>query len=241
MNTNVTPEVESDSFGGPKLPGLPNDNERFAVTEVRLGRRPFVRELLETVVLTLLIFLAVRTVVQNFVVEGTSMEPTMHSDQMLFVNKAAYYQWDTRFFERLNPLGGGAEVPAQMSYLLGAPQRGDIIVLHAPNDYLQRDFIKRVIGLPEEQVQVRANDGVYINGLKLTEPYIQDPPDYNWPPEGTDTIVPANQLFVLGDNRRNSDDSHVFGFIQQSSVVGRAWFIYWPRESLGPIPHPTYK
>ncbi len=240
MNANVTPDVESDAFAGPTLPGLPRDDERFAVTEVRIGRRPFGRELLETVLLTLLLFFVVRGVVQNFVVEGQSMEPTLHNGQMLFVNKAAYYQWDTHFLEHLNPLAG-ADVPVQMSYLLGAPQRGDIIVLHAPNDYLQRDFIKRVIGLPEDRVQVRAEDGVYVNGLKLPEPYVHDTPDYNWPPAGSETVVPAGQLFVLGDNRRNSDDSHVFGFIKQSAVVGRAWFVYWPRESLGPLPHPTYK
>src|ERR687885_1846975 len=102
------------------------------------------RDILETALLTLVIFLAVRFGVQTFRVEGFSMEPTLHSNQYLLVNK--------------------------VSYMVGNPQRGDIVVLRFPQDP-RRDFIKRVIGLPGEEVEVRGGS-VYINGRVLDEPYI---------------------------------------------------------------------
>jgi signal peptidase I len=234
--SQISPEIEPDAFDTPAPRGLPQDDERFSVPEVQMGRRPFARELLETILLTVAIFIGVRFVVQNFVVEGTSMEPTLHTNQMLLVNKAAYFQWDT-------------------NYVFGAPQRGDIVVFHAPNENPPRDFIKRVIALPGETVDVRAGDGVYIKPaggqtfVKLDEPYIKDVPQYNWPiPIGDPNVDPntrgsgilPGELFVLGDNRNNSDDSHEFGPIKMDSVVGRAWFTYWPREDFGPLSHPVY-
>ena len=78
--------------------------------------------------------------------------------------------------------------------------------------------------------------GVYVNGVKLSEPYIRQTPDYALPP----TVVPPGQVFVLGDNRRNSQDSHAFGPIQVERIIGSAFVSYWPQDRWGFIPHPTY-
>ena len=115
-------------------------------------------------------------------------------------------------------------------YRLSAPKRQDIIVFRAPPeatpDPTKTDFIKRLIGLPGERVEVRRYDGVYINGVKLKEPYIGplQIPDYDYGP----MEVPAGRYFVMGDNRRNSNDSHVWGFLERWRLEGKAMVIFWP-------------
>ncbi len=170
--------------------------------------RSLARELLETAVLTILIFLAIRLVVQNFRIEGSSMEPTLHAGQYLIVNKAVYW---------LHP-----------------PERGDIVVFEyprAPN----RDFIKRVIGLPGEEVEVR-NGVVYINGKRLYEPYISAPSNRSFGPR----VVGPNEYFVLGDNRPNSSDSRTWGMLPREHIIGKAWISYWPPETWGFVPNSGY-
>jgi signal peptidase I len=225
--------TDSDSFWHQDMGRLPPGDEGSTVTEVRIGGKSAVREILETIVLTLLIFLAVRALGQNFVVEGESMLPTLNNSQYLIVDKVSYARWDSNFLPRLF----GQDVPTDTHYLLGnGPQRGDIIVFHAWHE--DKDYIKRVIGLPGDQIEIKFNDHVYVNGVPLTEPYILDPPDYDLAP----LTVPANSLFVLGDNRRNSSDSHLKdnGPVSMDQVIGRAWISYWPPPTIGPLPHPTY-
>jgi signal peptidase I len=109
----------------------------------------------------------------------------------------------------------------RLAYKIGNPVRGDIVVFSFPMDPKQ-DLIKRVIGLPGETISVQ--DGkVLVNGMALDEPYIAAPPIYNntW-------VVPEGQLFVLGDNRNESKDSHEWGMLPMENVVGRAILIYWP-------------
>ena len=120
----------------------------------------------------------------------------------------------------------------RLAYKIGNPARGDIVVFSFPMDPRQ-DLIKRVIGLPGESISVR--DGkVMINGVPLEEPYIAAPPIYN------DTwVVPEGQLFVLGDNRNESKDSHEWGFLPMENVVGRAILIYWPPPEWQVIDHAT--
>jgi signal peptidase I len=173
-----------------------------------LGGEPIkaaVRDILETALLTLVIFLSVRLGVQNFRVEGFSMEPTLHTNQYLLVNK--------------------------VSYMVGEPQRGDIVVLRFPQDP-RRDFIKRVIGLPGEEVEVRGGS-VYINGRVLDEPYLTDRPVYTYPKKN----VPENGYFVLGDNRNNSHDSHVWDWLPREYLIGKAWVSYWPVQEWGVLRH----
>ncbi|MBX6772136.1 MAG: signal peptidase I [Chloroflexi bacterium] len=179
------------------------------------------RDILETVILTALIFLVVQSVVKNFRVEGTSMEPTLHDNEFLLVDKAVYWSVSSdlvrRFFPSIQPAAGTDRV-----YLFHPPRRGDIVVFLYPHDR-SRDFIKRVIGLPGDVVEVR--DGkVFVNGQALVEPYIMSPPRYTMPP----MRVPENQYFVLGDNRNDSSDSHVWGTVPWYDIVGQAWVSYWP-------------
>jgi signal peptidase I len=194
-------------------------------------------------VIVALVFLGVRSAVQNFKVEGDSMVPTLHTEQYLLVNRALYVRYDANFLSRIFNPG----TPADMRYLFQPPQRGDIVVFVSPTE--PRDFIKRVIAVEGETVEVRADldpvgmpgapcggCGVYVNGELLDEPYVRNTPDYEVPP----TLVPPGQVFVLGDNRRNSSDSHVFGPLPVERIVGAAVLSYWPGDTFGFIPHPTY-
>ena len=120
----------------------------------------------------------------------------------------------------------------RLAYKIGNPVRGDIVVFSFPMDPRQ-DLIKRVIGLPGESISVQ--DGkVMINGVPLEEPYIAAPPIYNGTWE-----VPEGQLFVLGDNRNESKDSHEWGLLPVENVVGRAILIYWPPPQWQVIDHAT--
>ena len=120
----------------------------------------------------------------------------------------------------------------KMAYKTGKPQRGDIVVFMFPMN-LEEDLIKRVIGLPGESVIVK--DGVVsINGTPLKEPYINAAPFYNG-----EWQVPEGQLFVLGDNRNDSRDSHQWGLLPIENVIGKAVLIYWPPEVWQLINHAT--
>jgi len=118
----------------------------------------------------------------------------------------------------------------KMAYKTGKPQRGDIVVFMFPMN-LEEDLIKRVIGLPGESVTVK--DGIVsINGTPINEPYINAAPFYNG-----EWQVPEGQLFVLGDNRNDSRDSHQWGLLPIENVIGRAVLIYWPPEEWQVINH----
>jgi len=119
---------------------------------------------------------------------------------------------------------------SRLSYKLDIPQRGDIIVFSFPVDQSQ-DLIKRVIGLPGEKVSVQQNK-VLINGTPLEEPYIAQAPLYSG-----EWTVPDGQLFVLGDNRNDSKDSHQWGLLPMENVIGKALLIYWPPPEWNLINH----
>lgn len=179
------------------------------------------RDVIETLVLTVLIFVVVQSIVKNFKVEGTSMLPTLHNGEFLLVDKAVYWSVSDGLARRVAP-ELGLQSDGQRAYFFHPPHRGDIIVFEYPNDP-SRDFIKRVIGVPGDTVVVR--DGmVFVNNHPLTEPYIEAPPHYQMPAR----LVPAGEYFVLGDNRNNSSDSHVWGMVPWYDVIGQAWVSYWP-------------
>ena len=113
----------------------------------------------------------------------------------------------------------------KLAYRLGDFQRGDIIVFHFPRNPAE-DYIKRVIGLPGDTITIE-NGQVSVNGQVLNEPYISAPPQYS-----SSWIVPEGEIFVLGDNRNQSSDSHSWGFVPVPNVVGRALVIYWPLGEL---------
>jgi signal peptidase I len=169
--------------------------------------RSLLREILETILLTAVIYIAVNFATGRYRVEGDSMQPTMHPNQYVLLDK--------------------------VSYMLGEPQRGDIIVFHYPFGQ-DRDFIKRVIGLPGETVTIEGGV-VKVNGEALQEPYIAAPPQYQntW-------VVPEAEYFVLGDNRNNSSDSHSWGMLKREFIVGRAVVVYWPPSDWRIVQHYKY-
>jgi len=192
--------------------------------------RSTLRDVLETLLLTLLIFLLVRAVVQNFRVEGRSMEPTLHSGQYLLINKAVYWSVDPHILG--NVLAGETENAGENGkfFVFGPPQRGDVVVFHYPRDP-ERDFIKRVIGVPGDTVEIH-NGRVYVNDQIMIEEYTSAAPSYSYPRQ----VVPRGNYFVLGDNRNNSSDSHIWGLVPVENIVGKAWLSYWPPEEWGFLP-----
>ncbi|NEQ26893.1 MAG: signal peptidase I [Microcoleus sp. SIO2G3] len=131
----------------------------------------------------------------------------------------------------------------KVSYHFHSPERGDIIVfwpteeLRRQNPSLRDAFIKRVIGLPGEKVEVRAGK-VFINDQPLSENYTEAPPEYQWGPQ----TIPPDSYLVLGDNRNNSYDSHFWGFVPRQNIIGHAVFRFWPPDRVGDIgPEPPYR
>lgn len=187
------------------------------------------REIIETVILALAIFFLMRAVVQNFKVEGSSMEPNLHNGQYLLVNKADYFAIDIDQVTRILPFLNWQR--ERFIYLFHPPQRGDVVVFRFPKEP-SRDFIKRVIATPGETVEIESGK-VYINGMLLREHYIAEGPHYTLKSQ----VVPLDHYFVLGDNRNNSSDSHVWGVVPRENIVGKAWLSYWPISRWGLAPN----
>ncbi len=188
------------------LEELPEVQDRRESQEQRF--KSALREIVDTVLLMLLIFIVVRVAVHTFRIEGISMEPNLHDGQYLIVNKLVYY---------LHP-----------------PQRGDIVVFHYPRNP-RRDFIKRVIGLPGEKVEIRG-EHIFINDKELEEPYAVHKGNYAWGPQ----VMGPDEYFVLGDNRNSSSDSHNWGPVPRGDIIGKAWISYWPPNYWGLVPHYSY-
>ena len=205
-----------------------------AVTVSSTSEFRFVRELIEMVIFVVILFFLVRGIVQNFLIEGQSMEPNMHSGEFILVNKLSNLHFDLHAPLRLFD----ADVPANIIYPLGRPTYGQVVVFEYPNDP-SKDYIKRVIGLPGDTILIR--DGlVFVNGQQLDEPYLLGAPTYCH--QGDDCAsgtveVPAGMLFVMGDNRENSSDSREWGGLPYDRVIGLAWVVYWPSESVSTIAH----
>jgi len=170
-------------------------------------------ELLDSFLVALaLVFLIIKPfVVQAFWIPSDSMLPTLRQNDRILVSKFIY-----RFRE---------------------PRRGDVVVFQAPdralamsfgNNHDKKDFIKRVVGLPGDKLEVR-HSTLYVNGKAVNEPYINAPPTYEFPRDPEQTYeVPKGDLFVLGDNRPNSNDSHHWGPLPRKLLLGKAFVIFWP-------------
>ena len=176
-------------------------------------------EALETLLLGVGAFLILQASVQNFRVQGDSMDPTLVSQQHLLVSKVAYaaapFQGDP-----------GEGEAANTSSLFTHPQRGDIVVFHLA-DRSTADLVKRVVGLPGETVEMRGGR-VYVDGALLEEPYLTAFDSSNAAP----TFVPEGHYYVLGDNRAVSYDSRSLGPISRAHIIGKAWLSYWPLDRL---------
>lgn len=170
-----------------------------------------IRENLQILVIALALALFIRAfIAEPRYIPSDSMLPTLEVSDRLVVEKISYY--------------------------FRLPQRGEIVVFEPPQQLqiqgYQKDqaFIKRVIGTPGQTVQIQ-NGIVYLNGNPLKEDYIAEPPAYQMPA----VRVPEDQLFVMGDNRNNSNDSHVWGFLPKQNVIGHACFRFWPINRFGRI------
>jgi len=160
-----------------------------------------VREIIETIIITVILFVAINLVVQNYDVDGLSMEPSLHNQERIMVDKVSYH--------------------------LHAPARGDVIVFKAPPEPT-KDYVKRIIALPGDRITVDGTT-VKVNNVTLNETYVAE--GYNGNPYAANPIneiVPPNDYFVMGDDRKNSSDSREWGFVPSENIIGRAALVYWP-------------
>jgi signal peptidase I len=193
--------------------------------------KTWIRELVETGLLALLVFLSVRASFQNFKVDGNSMYPTLEDGQFLIVNKLVYSEVDVEKLSKFIPFVDPGDDPKRNVF--HGPERGDIVVLRDPRKP-ETDLIKRVIGLPGETVEI-VGGKVYINDRLLEEPYITAP----WNDTRPKILIPEGEYYVLGDNRDNSLDSRSsqVGLVPKDLIIGKAMLSYWPRDKFGLAPN----
>lgn len=160
-------------------------------------------DIVETLILSVVLFLGINAVSARIRVESISMQPTLFAGDFVLVNKLAY-----RFDD---------------------PQRGDIVVFRYPPNPDETPYIKRIVGLPGDQVHI-SEGRVYINEEAIAEPYLKTQTN-----RGGDWSVPEDSLFVMGDNRNNSSDSRAWGMVPLENVIGKALVIYWPAEHWGAL------
>lgn len=173
-------------------------------------RKSPLRELLETIVLALLVALVIRTfVVEVYRVDGSSMENTLHTEERVLVNKFLF-RWQIR-----------------------KPQHGDIIVFQYPRQP-DRDFIKRVVAVAGDTVEMREGK-VYVNGKPFPEVPTVRMTDQEFPPR----VVPDDSVWVLGDNRNNSEDSRYFGQVPRRNIRGLAFARIWPLSRISGFANPV--
>ena len=163
------------------------------------------REIVETVILVGAIYALVNLLSARFIVEGPSMQPNFATGQFVIVSR--------------------------LNYMLSAPDRGDIVVFHYPGDPSE-DYIKRVIGVPGDTIEIR-DQQVYVNGELLDEPYINEPCSRSSCPDRLYPTLQADEFFVMGDNRNHSSDSRRFGVVNREFIVGEALLRYWPPQDWG--------
>jgi signal peptidase I len=163
----------------------------------------FIKETVSIILIALVLALLLRTfIIEGRIIPSGSMLPTIQLQDRVLVSKFIY-----RFSE---------------------PKRGDIIVFEPPVES-DLDYIKRLIGLPGETVEMK-NQRVYIDGVALVEPYLAEPLNYEWGP----VIVPEGSYLVLGDNRNHSNDSHMWNaWMEAENIKGKAFATYWPLSHIG--------
>jgi signal peptidase I len=168
--------------------------------------RKFIYETLFIVLIATALFIGLRLTIQTCVADGPSMENTFQNGERILVNK--------------------------LTYKFNAPQRGDVVIFH-PQFSSTAPFIKRIISLPDERVEI-LNGTVKIikpgsSVVTLTEPYIKETPDYNY----SSAVIHPNEYFVLGDNRNDSEDSHYGWLVSRNEIIGKAWLCIWLPKSWG--------
>ena len=182
------------------------------------------REIVEAALLALLVLMALQLAVRNFKVEGSSMVPALEGGQYLVVDQVSFFKFDWERFSRAVPFWTAGEADPEFAFR--APERGEIIVFHYPVNP-DKDFVKRVVGLPGETVAVR-NGTVYVDGVGLAEPYLERRDRSNARP----LVLGDGEYYVIGDNRPNSNDSRSWGAVPEENIVGRVMLVYWPWDDI---------
>ena len=188
------------------------------------------REILETVIFALLVFLVVQAVSRNYKVQSVSMQPNLYEGQYLVVNRLVYLHGAPMQFLQ-KTIGRLPAGDALLNAVFHTPERGEIVVFD-PVTHVKPDLIKRVVGIEGDKVEVRQGK-VYINNVPIDESYINPAPGQSWGP----AVVGKDQVFVMGDNRGNSSDSRVWGMLPISNIIGKAWLRYWPPKEWGFLRH----
>jgi len=200
----------------------PTTQDAHVSAAASLGRGLW--EMVQILVLALLMVMVIRNFIHNYRIDGISMEPNFHDRQFLIVNRYAYCP------------GIHIEIPVvnvslfEKTWCTRTPTRGDVVIFEYPRDP-SRDFIKRVIGRPGETVEVR-NGQVYVDGVLMPEPFGPNPGSYNAPP----LTVGPDEVYVMGDNRNNSSDSHLWGPLKLDHIIGKALVSYWPPKYWSIVP-----
>ena len=178
------------------------------------------RDIIEAIVLAAVVFLLLQTTVRNFKVDGSSMDPTLEHGQYLLVNRLLYLQIDLERLSNIVPFWQASEQSSR--FAIRAPKRGEIIVFQFPRDPT-KDFVKRVVGLPGEVIEMR-DGSVFVDGNLLEEAYLaaKDSTDRVWDRLG------EGEYIVLGDNRAQSNDSRNWGPVPEANLRGKVWMVYWP-------------
>lgn len=237
----------TDVISGPAQPESNTPLVPTITTTTSKGNRSMAREVIETLLLAVLIFFAVRAVVLNFRVDGHSMDHSLQNNEMLLVNRNAYFALDQNKWFGWIPGTSFDEDDTWRPF--GTPERGDIIVLDPPPHPTASDhpYIKRVIGVEGDNLEIRTDpttsmvEGIYINGVKLDEPYLDENIQYTCRTEYCSPgDIPEGYVFVMGDNRGNSSDSRVFGLVPVGNIIGKTWITYWPISEIGVVPHENY-
>ena len=185
-----------------------------------------IRDISETAITAVLIFVILQISTQSFRVDGRSMDPTMADGQHVLINKFIYASADRGIFgDILHAIKGDDD--GERAYLFHGPQRDDVIVFTPPTGPIAEFLVKRVIGIPGDEIDIRGGQ-VWVNG---------EPRDESFPVTRENggvypLTVDADNLFVLGDGRDRSNDSRTWGQLPARNVVGRVWFGYWPPEQM---------
>ena len=199
-------------------------------------------DIIKTLVLAAVLFFVVQTLLQNYEVFGTSMEPSLNSGERILVSNAGYLSIDLGKLSKLIPFY--EKTKGSRFHIFGEPKRGDVVVVRSPFPPPDR-LVKRIVGLPGDTIEVKGSI-LFINNQRIEESYIKqstgslscnDGPKYPYD-------IPEDKYFVLGDNRNHSNDSRCFWPIPRSDIIGKAWLTYWPLRVFGivnsyPIEVPT--
>ncbi len=170
------------------------------------------RDASEIIIATAVLLIAVRMLATNYTVRGPSMEPTLWENQRVFVNRLG------------NIRLGELSLYGQRGFLFGGPQRGDIIVFQ-PQESGFDHIVKRVIGVPGDEIDISDKGELFINGKEsvFLDTYTSPKYYFEYP-----VTVPEGHYFVMGDNRNKSNDSRNWGFVPAEEIAGKVWLLYWP-------------